>query len=177
MKTTSKIRRLQKSRRPQKWRQPKKWRRHQKFKWPKKQRRHKKNLPPLKRISPAIFLMTSHLHSHRTTDIKPETLSGVETGNGTPHDKYNIHGIALVHTNRKDSIFMQRRLVQSVTYILELEWGTCTLMKHTRHWTYSVLRHFFMRLGKLFAFCTHIFSCKVSGIFYIVRRLSYNGYW
>ena len=42
--------------------------------------------------------MTSHLNSHRTTDIKPEMLPGVQTGNGTPHDKYNIRGIA--HTLR-----------------------------------------------------------------------------
>ena len=47
--------------------------------------------------------MTSHLNSHRTTDIKPETLSGVKTGNGTPHDKYNIRGIAHARTNRKAS--------------------------------------------------------------------------
>ena len=38
--------------------------------------------------------MTSHLNSHRTTDIKPEMLSGVQTGNGTPHDKYSICGYA-----------------------------------------------------------------------------------
>ena len=52
--------------------------------------------------------MTSHLNSHRTTDITPEMLSGVQTGNGTPHDKYNIHGIANARTNRKDDIFMQK---------------------------------------------------------------------
>ena len=51
--------------------------------------------------------MTSLLNSHRTTDIKPEMLSGVQTGNGNPHDKYNI---AHARTNRKDNIFMQRRL-------------------------------------------------------------------
>ena len=62
--------------------------------------------------------MTSHLNSHRTTDIKPEMLSGVQTGNGTPHDKYDIHGIAHEHTNRKDDIFMQRELVQNFTFIL-----------------------------------------------------------
>ena len=56
--------------------------------------------------------MTSHLNSHWTTDIKPEMLSGVQTGNGTPHDKYNIRGIAHVRTNRKDNIFMQRRVGQ-----------------------------------------------------------------
>ena len=54
--------------------------------------------------------MTSHLDSHKTADIKPEMLSGVQTGNGIPHDRFNIHGIAHAHTNRKDNIFMQRRL-------------------------------------------------------------------
>ena len=54
--------------------------------------------------------MTSHLNSHRTTDINPEMLSGVQTGNGTPHDKYNISGIAHARTNIKDDIFRQRRL-------------------------------------------------------------------
>ena len=49
--------------------------------------------------------MTSHLNSHRTTDIKPEMLSGVQTRKGTPHDKYNIHGIVHARTNRKDDIF------------------------------------------------------------------------
>ena len=54
--------------------------------------------------------MTSHLDSHKTTDIKPEMLSGVQTWNGTPHGKYNIRGIAHVLKNRKDDIFMQRQL-------------------------------------------------------------------
>ena len=61
-----------------------------------------------KRISPAIFLMTSHLDSHRTTDIKPKMLSCVQTRNGTPHDEYDIRGITHARTNRKDDIFMQR---------------------------------------------------------------------
>ena len=87
--------------------------------------------------------MTSPLDSHGTTDIKPEMLSGVQTGNGTPRDKYDIRGIAHAHSNRKDDIFMQRRLVQSFTYILECGQGTCTLTKRTRRWTYSALRHFF----------------------------------
>ena len=57
-----------------------------------------------------------------TTDVKPDNmLSGVQTGNGIPHDKYNIRGIAHARTNRKDDIFMQRRLVQHFTFILE--WG------------------------------------------------------
>ena len=58
------------------------------------------------------------------------------------HDKYDLRGIYHVRTNRKDDIFMQRRLVQSFTYILELGRGTCTLTKHTRRWTFSALRHF-----------------------------------
>jgi len=90
--------------------------------------------------------MTSYLNSHRTTDIKLEMLSGVQTGNGTPHDKYNIRDIAHVRTNRKDDIFMQRQLVQSFTYILELGRGTCTLTKHTRCWTYSALWPFLGRV-------------------------------
>ena len=65
--------------------------------------------------------MTSHLNSHGKTDIKPEMLSGVQTGYGAPHDKYNIRGSVLARTNRKDDIFMQRRLVQNFAFILE--WG------------------------------------------------------
>ena len=54
--------------------------------------------------------MTSHINRHKTTNIKPEILSGVQTENGTPHGKYNTRGIAYARTNRKDDIFMQRRL-------------------------------------------------------------------
>merc|ERR1711954_211796 len=39
---------------------------------------------------------------------------------------------------------MQRRLVQSFTYILECGQGTCTLTKRTRRWTYYALRYFFI---------------------------------
>ena len=55
--------------------------------------------------------MTSHCDSHITTDVKPEMIPDFQTGNGIPHDKYNIRGIAHAHTNRKDDIFMQRRLL------------------------------------------------------------------
>ena len=58
--------------------------------------------------------MPSHHDSNTTTDIKMERLSGVKTGNGIPYDKYNVRGIAHVRTNRKDDIFMQRLLVQSI---------------------------------------------------------------
>ena len=92
--------------------------------------------------------MTSHLNSHGTTDIKPEMLSGVQTRNGTPHDKYNIRGIAHARTNRKDDIFMQIRLMQSF-YIFEWGQGTCTSTKHTRHWTYSPLRYFLYEIFQM----------------------------
>ena len=54
--------------------------------------------------------MTSHRDSHTITDVKPEIILGVQTGNGIPHDKYNIRGIAHARTNIKDDIFRQRRL-------------------------------------------------------------------
>ena len=54
--------------------------------------------------------MTSHHDSHTITDVKPEIIPGVQTGNGIPHDRYNIRGIAHLRTNRKDDIFRQRRL-------------------------------------------------------------------
>ena len=47
--------------------------------------------------------MTSHLNSHGTSDIKPEMLSGVQTGNGTSDDKNDIRDIAHASTNRKDA--------------------------------------------------------------------------
>ena len=72
------------------------------------------------------YLMTSHHDSHTITDVKPEIIPGVQTGNGIPHDKYNIPGIAHARTNRKDDIFMQRRLVQNFTFILE--WGQGTFL-------------------------------------------------
>ena len=37
-----------------------------------------------------------------TPDVKPDMLSGVQTGNGIPHDRHNIRGIAHACTNRKD---------------------------------------------------------------------------
>ena len=54
-----------------------------------------------------------------TTDVKPEMLSGVQMRDGIPHDNYNRHGIDHACTQKKDTIFMQRRVVQSFTYI----WG------------------------------------------------------
>ena len=73
--------------------------------------------------------MTSHLDSHMTTDVRPDMLSGVQTGNGIPHDRCNIRGIAHARTNRKDDIFMQRRLGQIFTCILEWGQGTCKKSK------------------------------------------------
>ena len=50
--------------------------------------------------------MTSHLNIHGTTNIKPEVLSGVQTGNGIQHVEYNLRDTAHVHTYRKDEIEM-----------------------------------------------------------------------
>ena len=54
--------------------------------------------------------MTSHHDIYITTDVKPEMIPGIKTGNRIPHDKYDIRGIVHTHTNKKDDIFMQRRL-------------------------------------------------------------------
>ena len=54
--------------------------------------------------------MTSHRDSHTITDVKPEIIPGIQTGNGIPHDKYDIRGIVYKRTDRKDDIFMQRRV-------------------------------------------------------------------
>ena len=37
-------------------------------------------------------------------------IPGIQTGNGIQHDSYNIRSIAHTRTNKKDDIFMQRRL-------------------------------------------------------------------
>ena len=83
--------------------------------------------------------MAFHLEGHTTTDVKPDMLSGVQTRNGIPHDRYNIRGIAHARKNRKDDIFMRRQIVKNFTYKLEWGQGTCTLTKHIRCWTYSDL--------------------------------------
>ena len=66
-----------------------------------------KNCPPtlLLRIT-WIFLKTSHHDSHTTNDVKPEMLSGVQTGNRISHDEYNAHGIAHAHAYRKVLFFL-----------------------------------------------------------------------
>ena len=71
--------------------------------------------------------MTSQLDSHTTNDVKPEMLSGVQTGNGIPHYQNNIRGIAHAQTYSEDDNFMQRRLVLRFIY---------ALTKHTWHWPY-----------------------------------------
>ena len=75
--------------------------------------------------------MTSHLNSHVTTDIKPEMLSGVQTGNGTPHDKYNIGGIA--HARQKRRHFHAKTtpigLSESdIPYVIHLTLDRCRQM-------------------------------------------------
>ena len=65
--------------------------------------------------------MTSHLDSHTTTDV----MSGVQTGNGIPHERYDIRLLAYGHANQKDVIFMQRELGQIFTYIFNWGQGIC----------------------------------------------------
>ena len=64
-----------------------------------------------------------------TTDVKPDMLSGVQTGNGILHDRYNIRGIARARTNRKGDMFMQRKLVQNFTFISQsiAYWTICNM--------------------------------------------------
>ena len=52
--------------------------------------------------------MTFPLDSHTTTDVKPERYQ-VSKPKMEFH-KYDIRGIGHAHTNRKDDIFVQRRL-------------------------------------------------------------------
>ena len=50
--------------------------------------------------------MTSHLDSHGTSDINPEMLSSVQTGNGTPHDEYNRRHFHAKTTSAKVYIYI-----------------------------------------------------------------------
>ena len=51
--------------------------------------------PPLLLKNYLIFLlMTSHRDIHTTTDVKPELIPQIQTKNGIPHDKWNLHVIA-----------------------------------------------------------------------------------
>ena len=52
---------------------------------------------------------TPHLDSHSTTDLKPEILSAVLTGNGISNDGRNVRGIMHMHLCKKDDIFRQRQ--------------------------------------------------------------------
>ena len=65
--------------------------------------------------------MTSHLNSHGTTDIRPEMLSGVQTGNGTPHDKYNIRGIASAHKQKRRH-FHAKTTSAKLYYYIGVSW-------------------------------------------------------
>ena len=84
-------------------------------------------------------------------------LSGVQTGNGTPHDKYDIRGIAHARTNRQNDIFMQRRLAQNFPFILEGGQGTLSAGHipgiFSLHADYSALRHFYYHYYHCFYYC------------------------
>ena len=72
--------------------------------------------------------MTSHRDSHTITDVKPEMIPGVQTGNGIPHDRCNICGIAHAHTNRKDDIFMERQREQIISCLLAQAYTTAVVL-------------------------------------------------
>ena len=70
--------------------------------------------------------MTSHLNSHRTTDIKPEMLSGVQTRNGTPHDEYNIHTWHCPCANKQKTRHFHAKTTSANLYMfIGVGQGTC----------------------------------------------------
>ena len=73
--------------------------------------------------------MTSHLDRHTTTDVKPDMLSGVQTGNRILHDRYNVYAALPMCAQTEKTTFSCK--------------DDCALTKHTRCWTYSALRYSF----------------------------------
>ena len=112
--------------------------------------------------------MTSHRDSHTTTDVYPEMIPGLYTGNWIPHDKFDIRGIVQIRTNRKDDIFMQRRL---------------KLTKHTGRWTYFALRYFCLFWRRLHGSMCHAEAysclevCVVVDVDIVAAATSYNTIW
>ena len=71
--------------------------------------------------------MTSHSDSHNTTDVKPEIIPGVQTGN--EFHRINIIFAALpMHAQTKKTTFSCK--------------DDYTLTNYTRRWTYSALLYF-----------------------------------
>ena len=50
--------------------------------------------------------MIIQLDGYATTDCKPQTLSGIVTGNTIPHDEWNLRGIAHAHTYTEKTTFL-----------------------------------------------------------------------
>ena len=100
-------------------------------------------LPPLKEYYLQFFLW--HLTSTATGQLILKRICyWVSKPEMELHMINTIYVALPMCTNRKNDIFMQRRLVQSFTYMREWGQQTCTLTKHTRRWTYSALRHFYI---------------------------------
>ena len=75
--------------------------------------------------------MTSNLDSHRTTDIKPEMLSGVQTGNGTPHViKYTRH-CPCAHIQKRRH-FHAKTTRANLYMSIGVGQGTCKNLDRTR---------------------------------------------
>ena len=92
----------------------------------------------------------------KTTDIKLEMLSCVRTGNGTPHDKLNMRSISHACTNRKYDIFIQRRLRQIFTCILEWGQRTCKKSRPYPARAYTTLVVLVLLITPFFFFCRRI---------------------
>ena len=120
--------------------------------------------------------MTSYLNSHRTTGIKPEMLSGVPTGNGTPRDKYDITRNCLCAHKQKRRHFHAK--TTSAKLYVYIGVGSRDLFIDEAHTTlgifpvislynaYSALRHFIEYFpSKLCPF--EYFSVKYSEILYL----------
>ena len=77
--------------------------------------------------------MSSHLDSHTPTDVKRDILSGVQTGNRIPHDRYNIRGRGIAHAHCAHKQKIQHFHAKTTRVILYIY--------NTRRWTYSPLQY------------------------------------
>ena len=117
--------------------------------------------------------------------IKMKMLWGVQTGNGTPNDKYYIRSIAHARTNRKDDIFMQN-------FTLTLEWGKGLVHWQSTHCAehiprffplhaaYSALRHFLSFLCIIYSVCVQCsrsFNAKSKHILFFPVNSSMRKFW
>ena len=99
-----------------------------------------RNWPPPRPLKNYLkfLLMTSHRDIHTKIDVNLEVIPGIQTGNGIPHDKCNLRGIAQCPCTHKQ----KRRHFQFSCK------DDCILTKHTWRWTYPALRYFFFWMSR-----------------------------